>query len=339
MLRSATVRILRAPATCRAASTSRFVRIVEVGPRDGLQNEKTVVSPDVKVELINRLQAAGLPTIEAGSFVSPKWVPQMAGTDDILRRITHSSATKYPVLVPNSKGLTNLLDLLKSSPTPLTDEIAVFTAPSESFSKANTNCTVAESLERLSHVVQVAQDNGLRVRGYVSTVITCPYEGRIEPHAVREVAKALLDMGCYEVSLGDTTGAGTPQTILEMLNAVQQHVDASKLAAHWHDTCGTAIANVMAALSAGIRVVDSSVAGLGGCPYSPGATGNVATEDVVHVLHGDGWETGVDMSKLAATGDWISRELGRPNESRAGRAWLAKRARESATPPGPRARL
>ncbi|EJD52019.1 aldolase [Auricularia subglabra TFB-10046 SS5] len=316
-----------------AAAASRRVRIVEVGPRDGLQNEKAVVSADVKVQLINRLQDAGLTTIEAGSFVSPKWVPQMASTDDVLRRIERRTGTKFPVLVPNLKGLTNLLDLQRDAQ--LTDEIAVFTAPSESFSKANTNCSVAESLERLSAVVEAARDQGLRVRGYVSTVITCPYEGRIEPTAVRDVAQALLDMGCYEVSLGDTTGAGTPASVSQMLESVTAHVPVAQLAAHWHDTCGTAIANVMTALAAGIRVIDSSVAGLGGCPYSPGATGNVATEDVVHVLHGDGWETGINMGKLAATGDWISRQLGRPNESRAGRAFLAKANRTQ----GERARL
>ncbi|KAG9092448.1 hypothetical protein FRC07_011664, partial [Ceratobasidium sp. 392] len=238
-----------------ATPVDNFVRIVEVGPRDGLQNETTAIPKDVKVELINRLGAAGAKTIEAGSFVSPKWVPQ----------------------VPNMKGLDALLTVLSehsSASPPLTDEIAIFTAASDGFNKANTNSTVTESLVRLAPVVQRALENGLRVRGYVSTVISCPYDGETDPKQVRDVAKELVQMGCYEVSLGDTVGTGTPASMIAMLNEVVKDVPLGLLAAHNHDTFGMGISNVMAAVEAGVRTVDSSVAGLGGCPYSPGATGN-----------------------------------------------------------------
>ncbi|KZS96815.1 aldolase [Sistotremastrum niveocremeum HHB9708] len=304
------------------------VRIVEVGPRDGLQNEKQIVPEDVKVSLINRLGRAGLKDIEAGSFVSPKWVPQMAGTAEVLKQIHHSKEIHYPVLVPNMKGLDSLLSLLQSSTSsePLTDEIAVFTATTDSFARANTNCTVAESIERLAPVVERAISAGLRVRGYVSMVIVCPFEGKVVPARVREVTQKLLEMGCYEVSLGDTVGMGTPKDWEDMLNDVTGSVNVSTLATH--DTFGMAVANVMQAVSMGVRTVDSSVAGLGGCPYSPGATGNVATEDVVYALHGSGYETGVDLTALAETGFWISEKIGRENVSRVGRALRAKQVRE-----------
>ncbi|KAG9006076.1 hypothetical protein FRB90_010081 [Tulasnella sp. 427] len=324
--------------SCRAISSiSRSrVKIVEVGPRDGLQNEKSIIPTDVKVELINRLGTTGLQVIESGSFVSPKWVPQMAGTADVLLQIKKRPEIRYPVLVPNVKGLDTLVDLLEhhpppagSSEHPLTDEIAVFIAASESFSKANINCTIGESIDRLFPVVRLARFKGLRVRGYVSTVISCPYEGPIAPEKVRDVAKALHQLGCYEVSLGDTVGTGTPITVEKMLNAVTSVVSVEKLAAHMHDTYGMGVMNSLIAVDAGVRTVDSSVAGLGGCPYSPGATGNVATEDIVHALQGAGYTTGVDLESLAEIGGWISSQLGRPNSSRVGQALLAKKKREA----------
>ncbi|KAG8934835.1 hypothetical protein FRC03_009509 [Tulasnella sp. 419] len=319
---------------CLATGSSRQVKIVEVGPRDGLQNEKTSIPAEVKAELINRLAGTGLTVIESGSFVSPKWVPQMAGTADVLKQIQHKRHIRYPVLVPNLKGLDLLVDLLESHPPsgnhghPLTDEIAVFVAASESFSKANINCSITESIDRLVPVMQLARFKGLRVRGYVSTVITCPFEGKIEPTKVRDVAKMLNQLGCYEVSLGDTVGTGTPTTVEAMLNAVSSEVPIEKLAAHMHDTYGMGVANSLAAVQAGVPTVDSSVAGLGGCPYSPGATGNVATEDIVHALHGTGYSTGVELDKLTDIGEWISQRLGRDNSSRVGKALIARRRRE-----------
>ncbi|CAE6410931.1 unnamed protein product [Rhizoctonia solani] len=312
-----------------ATSTNKFIRIVEVGPRDGLQNEPTAIPQDVKVELINRLGAAGAKIIEAGSFVSPKW---MAGTAQVIQHMNRLPDVRYPVLVPNMKGLDTLLDLLattKLEPTaqPLTNEIAIFTAASDGFSKANTNVTVKESLQRLAPVAQKALENNLRVRGYVSTVITCPYDGVTDPQRVREVTKELIQMGCYEVSLGDTVGTGTPESMKRMLNEVVKDTKVELLAAHNHDTFGMGIANVITAIEAGVRTVDSSVAGLGGCPYSPGATGNVATEDVVHALHGCGYQTGINLHELVRVGAWISKELRRDNSSRAGKAYLAKEVR------------
>ncbi|KAG8925603.1 hypothetical protein FRC01_009926 [Tulasnella sp. 417] len=320
------------------SSTSRsHVKIVEVGPRDGLQNEKSIIPTEVKVELIDKLGTTGLKVIESGSFVSPKWVPQMAGTADVLLQINRNPDVRYPVLVPNVKGLDTLVDLLERHPPPagsyeppLTDEIAVFIAASESFSKANINCSIAESIDRLVPVVRLARFKGLRVRGYVSTVITCPYEGPIAPEKVRDAAKTLHQLGCYEISLGDTVGTGTPITVEKMLNAVTSVVPVEKLAAHMHDTYGMGVVNSLTAVQSGIRTVDSSVAGLGGCPYSPGATGNVATEDIVHALHGAGYSTGVDLERLAEIGGWISSQLGRPNSSRVGQALLAKKKREAA---------
>ncbi|KAL5514855.1 hypothetical protein ACEPAG_2171 [Sanghuangporus baumii] len=309
-----------------APKHANFVNIVEVGPRDGLQNEKTVIPPAVKVELINRLARAGLTTIESGSFVSPKWVPQMAGTADVISLMERLPTVHYPVLVPNERGLDHLLKLLdshsKSDVPPPTDEIAIFTAATDAFCRANTNCTVRESLDRLAPVAERAAKSGLlRVRGYVSVVIKCPYTGRVDYTRVRDVSRALLDMGCYEVSLGDTTGTGTPGTVLDMLSVVASSIPVKKLA--FHDTFGSALANIFASLTAGVRTFDSSIAGLGGCPYSPGATGNVATEDVLHALQDSGFEVAGDLPALVDTGFWISEQLGRENESRAGRAYRA----------------
>ncbi|KAG9091234.1 hypothetical protein FRC06_000652 [Ceratobasidium sp. 370] len=254
----------------------------------------------------------------------------MAGTAEVISEMRRIPGVHYPVLVPNMKGLDTLLTLLSqhsSASPPLTDEIAVFTAASDAFNKANTNSTVAESLVRLAPVVQRALENGLRVRGYVSTVISCPYDGETDPKRVRDVARELVQMGCYEVSLGDTVGTGTPATMTAMLNEVVKDVPVGLIAAHNHDTFGMGISNVIAAVEAGVRTVDSSVAGLGGCPYSPGATGNVATEDVVHALHGCGYTTGIDLSALVRVGAWISNELKRDNSSRAGKAYLAREIR------------
>ncbi|KAI0654167.1 aldolase [Cubamyces menziesii] len=321
------------PRTYATASRER-VRIVEVGPRDGLQNESAVIPPEVKAELVNRLTKAGMDIIESGSFVSPKWVPQMAGTADVLKLMKRHKGMHYPVLVPNMKGLELLLDLLSKQPkseVPYTDEIAVFTAATDAFSKANTNCTVAESLERLSAVAKRATAEGLRVRGYVSVVIDCPYSGKVDPAKVKDVSQALLDMGCYEISLGDTVGTGNPTTVGTLLHTViggSSGIPASKLAGHFHDTYGMAVANIFTALEHGVRTFDSAVGGLGGCPYSPGATGNVATEDVLYALRGSQYEAPGDLEAIAEVGTWISKTLNRPNASRVGRALEARRARE-----------
>ena len=289
------------------------VRIVEVGPRDGLQNEARTVPTAVKVELVERLADAGLPAVEAGAFVSPKWVPQMADSADVLKAIRRRPGTAYPVLVPNLKGLEAAL-------AAGVEEVAVFGAASESFSRKNINCSIAESLERFAPVIGQALAAGLRVRGYVSCVLDCPYEGPIAPERVAEVSARLAEMGCYEVSLGDTIGTGTPARARMMVETVARAVPADRLALHFHDTFGQALANILACLETGVSVLDSSVAGLGGCPYAKGASGNVATEDVVYMLHGLGIETGVDLDSVAATGHWISSALGRETASKAGRA-------------------
>lgn len=325
--------------------TSLGWKIVEVSPRDGLQNESQVVPTALKLELIGRLGAAGCGTIEAGAFVSPKWVPQMGDTPEVLRALRPQPGTAYPVLVPNVKGLERLLDLRAelqpcaaaaavgragASRAGATSEIAVFTAATDAFTRANTNCTVRESLGRCAAVSERAIAAGLTVRGYVSVVAVCPYEGRVNPRRVAEIARALLDMGCYEVSLGDTTGAGAPQDMQAVLAACAQlQVPFSRLAGHCHQTFGTAVANVLAMADAGVRTFDASVAGLGGCPYSPGATGNVDTESLVYALHAQGYSTGINLEALAHIGQWISSALGRPNGSPAGRAILA---RERANP-------
>ncbi len=290
-----------------------------MGPRDGLQNEPKSVPTDVKVALIERLADAGVPAIEATAFVSPKWVPQMADHAEVMRAIRRRPGVAYPVLVPNMKGFEAAL-------AAGVEEIAVFGAASETFSQKNINCSIADSLGRFAPVCEAAQANGVRVRGYISCVAGCPYEGTVAPAAVAEVAMRLSDLGCYEISLGDTIGVGTPGTIRAMIDAVAMGVPMRMLAVHLHDTYGQALANLMAALELGIAVADSSVAGLGGCPYARGASGNVASEDVLYLLNGLGVRTGVDLEKLAATGRFICAELGREPASKVARALAAKAA-------------
>ena len=282
----------------------KSVRIVEVGPRDGLQNEKTAVSAETKVKLIDLLSGSGLKTIEAGAFVSAKWVPQMADTDQVYAAINKKPGVSYPALVPNMKGMA-------AAVAAGVKEIAVFAAASESFSRKNINCSIAESLERFHPVMDEAKKHGIRVRGYVSCVLGCPYEGEIKPEAVAKVAKALYERGCYEISLGDTIGVGTPATTRTMLQAVKKEIPVAALAVHFHDTYKHALDNIKVALEEGIAVIDSSVSGIGGCPYAPGASGNVSTEAVVTMLHGMGVATGVDVQKLAAAGRFINKALGR----------------------------
>jgi len=294
--------------------TPSRVRIVEVGPRDGLQNEAGLVPTAVKIALIDRLIDCGLTTIEAGSFVSPKWVPQMADTAEVLAGIKPAPGVGLPVLVPNLKGLE------AAAAAPRVDEIAVFAAASEAFSQRNLNCSIEESLERFRPVAESALARGWRVRGYVSCVLGCPYQGAVPLDDVVRVAKALRAIGCYEISLGDTIGVGTPGRARAMVERIGAEIGIERVAAHFHDTYGQALANIHACLEAGVAVVDSSVAGLGGCPYAKGATGNVATEDVVYMLDGLGIESGVALRPLAETGHWISRQLGRASASRAARA-------------------
>ncbi len=289
------------------------VKIVEVGPRDGLQNEAAVVPTAVKVALIDGLAETGLAVIEAGSFVSPKWVPQMADTAEVLARIRRKPGVSYPVLVPNTQGLEAAL-------AAGVDEIAVFGAASETFSQRNINCSIAESLERFAPVVAMARERGLRVRGYVSCVLGCPYEGEITAAAVAEVAERLFALGCYEISLGDTIGTGTPLKAQAMVEAVAARVPRARLAAHFHDTYGQALANLHAVLEKGIAVIDGSVAGLGGCPYAKGASGNVATEDVLYMLNGMGIATGVALDGVLDAGGFICRQLGRAPASKVARA-------------------
>jgi hydroxymethylglutaryl-CoA lyase len=295
------------------------VRIVEVGPRDGLQNEAGAVPLEAKVELIGALAEAGLKTIEAGSFVSPKWVPQMADTAGVLARLDLQSDVSYPVLVPNLQGLDRALNLGVR-------EVAVFGSASESFSQRNINCSIEESFDRFAPVVERARGHGLRVRGYVSCVLGCPYEGDIAPETVARVASRLFAMGCYEISLGDTIGTGTPTKALKLIEGVASEIPLESLALHYHDTYGQALANILACLELGVSVVDSAVAGLGGCPYAEGASGNVATEDVVYMLHGMDIATGVDLDALAEAGRLISRRLDREPASKVARA-LAARAK------------
>ncbi|PWB79881.1 MAG: hydroxymethylglutaryl-CoA lyase [Methylocystaceae bacterium] len=298
------------------------VRIVEVGPRDGLQSETALLSVETKATLIERLAAAGLREIEAGSFVSPKRVPQMASTRETLARLRLSSPTRLSVLTPNLRGLE---EALASG----VGEIAVFAAASETFSQENIACSIAESLERYAPVVEAACAAGLRVRGYISCVLGCPYEGEIAPRQVASVARDLTALGCHEISLGDTLGVGTPLKARRLVEEVAADVPLRHLAVHFHDTYGQALANIFACLELGVAIVDSSVAGLGGCPYAPGSSGNVATEDVVYMLEGCGLETGVDLFALIDVGKFISERLGRESRSRAARALLAKRARAS----------
>ncbi len=280
------------------------IAIVEVGPRDGLQNEKLTVSVETKIALIERLAAAGLKTVEAGAFVSPKWVPQMAATDEVMARMRRLPGVSYPVLTPNLKGY----DGARASRA---DTVAVFGAASESFSQKNINCSIAESLERFAPVIDAARADGVRVRGYVSCVLGCPYEGDVPLKTVVRVARALYAMGCYEISLGDTIGVGTHEETRAMIRAVSDEIPVAALAGHYHDTYGQALANIWASIEEGVRVFDASVSGLGGCPYAKGASGNVATEDVVYSLHRSGWETGADLDALVDISRWISGELGR----------------------------
>ena len=286
------------------------VKIVEVGPRDGLQNESGIVPVAVKVELIERLSAAGLTVIEAGSFVSPKWVPQMADTGEVLTKLQRQPGVSYPVLVPNMRGF-------EAARAAGAKEIAVFTAASETFTRKNINSSIAESLERYAPVIAAAQSADIPVRGYISCALTCPYEGDIAPNAVAQVAEQLLRLGCYEISAGDTIGAGTPLRVQDMLEAVLKRVPVEQIGVHFHDTYGQALANVLAALQMGISVIDSSVAGLGGCPYAPGAAGNLATEDLVYMLDGLDLECGVDLEKLLAAGQFIAAQLHKPPASKA----------------------
>ncbi len=292
------------------------VRIVEVGPRDGLQNEKQVVPAAVKIDLIHRLAKTGLTYIESGAFVSPKWVPQMADSADVLASVQRQSGVTYPVLVPNEKGMEAAL-------AAGVDEIAVFASASEPFSKKNINCSIAESLERFVPVLKMARDHQIKVRGYVSCVVGCPYQGAVRPEKVAEVLTRLFEMGCYEISLGDTIGVGTPNKIQAMLYEAVEHIPVTSLALHCHDTYGQALANIFAGLQMGVAVVDSSVAGLGGCPYAKGATGNVATEDVLYMLNGLNIDTGVDLDALVDAAWFISDFLGRPPNSNVAKAMKA----------------
>lgn len=292
------------------------VTIVEVGPRDGLQNESTSIPLATKLRLIDDLAAAGLTVIEAGSFVNPKWIPQMADSAEVFRNLQRRPGVRYTALTPNLQGLERALEAGA-------DEVAVFGAASEAFSRKNINCSIAESLQRFEPVMAKAQAANVRVRGYVSCVLGCPYEGDIEPQAVLEVARALLAMGCYEVSLGDTIGTGTAGSTQRLLDVLLPHIPAQQLALHCHDTYGQALANILVGLQHGIATIDASVAGLGGCPYARGASGNVATEDVLYLLNGLGIATGITLEDLVSAGQRISSALGRPTGSRVARAMAA----------------
>jgi len=296
---------------------SSYVKIVEVGPRDGLQNEKTLVPTDVKIKLINDLAACNLPVIESTSFVSPKWVPQMADQCEVMSGIERLGNTTYSALTPNLKGFQTAMSVG-------VDEIAVFGAASEAFSQKNINCSIDESLKRFEPVLAASRKHGVPVRGYVSCVAGCPYQGQVPTRDVVRVTEKLFEMGCYEVSLGDTIGVATSSAIGKLLSELTCAVPVEKLAVHCHDTYGQSLANILSALEHGVRVVDSSVAGLGGCPYANGASGNVATEDVVYMLHGNGMDTGVCLEDLVKVGGFISDYLKRPNMSKAGQALLSK---------------
>lgn len=295
---------------------SDFVRVVEVGPRDGLQNEKTPIATPDKIALVDRLSATGLRTIEATSFVSPQWVPQLADAAEVMAGIHRLDGVAYPVLVPNERGY-------ERARAAGATEVAVFTAASEAFNRTNTNASIDESIERFRPVLARAARDGVKVRGYVSTVLGCPYQGEVPVAAVVDVARRLHQLGCYEISLGDTIGVGTPRKARAMLAAVASEVPMGALAVHFHDTYGQALANIAACLDEGVRVVDSAVSGAGGCPYARGASGNVASEDVVYMLAGMGIDTGIDLPALAATGRWLAALLGRDTGSKAGRALAA----------------
>ncbi|MGC1550502.1 MAG: hydroxymethylglutaryl-CoA lyase [Rhodanobacter sp.] len=295
---------------------NNHVRIVEVGARDGLQNEKTILPAEVKIALIDRLSSTGLSTIEATSFVSPQWVPQLADAAEVFRGIRKVPGVSYPVLVPNEQGYVRAREVGST-------EIAVFTAASEAFSRKNINASIDESIERFIPVIERAKADGVKVRGYVSTVLGCPYQGDVPVSDVVHVAQRLHQLGCYEVSLGDTIGVGTPAKARAMLHAVAQDVPMSALAVHFHDTYGQALANILACLEEGVRVVDSSISGTGGCPYAKGATGNVASEDVAYMLQGMGMHTGVDLDLLVAAGAWLAAQLHKETASRVTRARTA----------------
>ncbi|KAF2432137.1 hydroxymethylglutaryl-CoA lyase [Tothia fuscella] len=356
-LPTATRTIPRRFASTSTATPPDTVNIVEVGPRDGLQNEKNTIPLETKVELVRRLARTGLRTIEAGSFVSPKWTPQMANSSDILENILHKPPESpeeivYQFLVPNKKGLDNFLnvynnpsphDPLTPPPSPRADgtqsppshalfqngsevEISIFTAATETFTQKNTNCSIAESLARFAPIFEISKQHNLRIRAYISVALGCPYEGPdVGPHKVADLAISLLEMGADEISVADTTGQGTAPKTRTLLNTLSAAgVESQDLALHFHDTFGMALVNTVVGLEHGIRTFDGAVAGLGGCPYSPGATGNVGTEDLVYLCESLGLRTGIDMVKLAETGEWISREVGRGNESSAGKATLAR---------------
>ncbi|PIE82877.1 MAG: hydroxymethylglutaryl-CoA lyase [Candidatus Contendobacter odensis] len=295
------------------------VKLIEVGPRDGLQNEQKQIDTDTKVKLIDKLADTGLKTIEATSFVSPKWVPQMADNQTVMAAIERRATVDYPVLTPNLKGFEAALAAGAQT-------VAVFGAASESFSQKNINCSIAASLERFEPLLLAAQQAGIKVRAYVSCVLGCPYEGEIQPATVAQVAGALFEMGCYEISLGDTIGTGTPEAAKRMIEAVSTRVPLDHLAGHYHDTYGMAIANIYASLQCGITVFDASIAGLGGCPYAKGAAGNVATEDVVYLLNGLGINTGVDLDALLACSQWISEKLKRSPISKVARVYTGSKA-------------
>ena len=294
------------------------VRIVEVGPRDGLQNEVIPISANDKIALIEKLSDAGIKYIESGSFVSPKWVPQMATSTEVFEKINREQGVTYAALTPNMRGFEGAMAVNAS-------EVAIFGAASESFSQKNINCSIEESLERFAPIMAAAQKANIKVRGYVSCVLGCPYEGDIAPEQVAKVAIKLYQMGCYEISLGDTIGVGTPANVTKMIQAVSARVPTDKLAVHFHDTYGQALTNIYAALQMGIKVVDSAIAGLGGCPYAKGASGNVATEDVVYMLNGLGIETAIDFNKLLEAGWYISEKLGKAPVSKVSNAYLANK--------------
>jgi hydroxymethylglutaryl-CoA lyase len=294
-----------------------MIKVVEVGPRDGLQNEKVLVPASIKVELINRLTTAGVTHIEATSFVSPKWVPQLADGIDVMRKITRKPGTRFSALVPNTKGFENALSAK-------VDEVVIFTAASETFSQKNTNCSIAESFERFASVASAAKEYHLRLRGSISCALGCPYQGKIPVPAVASIIGRLRDLGCDEIDIADTIGVGTAKQVKEVIHAAAQEFSLTHLAGHYHDTYGQALANILASLDAGLSIFHSSVAGLGGCPFAQGATGNVATEDLLYLLHGLGLETGINLNDIVRIGDFISQAIGRENGSRAGRALLAK---------------
>ena len=297
----------------------RYVRVQEVGARDGLQNEPQTVPADIKVDLIQRLARAGLPAVEAGAFVSPKWVPQMADSEEVFRRIERRDGVTYPALTPNMRGFDRAIAVGVT-------EVGVFAAASETFSQRNTNCTIEESLERFRPVCAAAQEAGVKVQGYVSTVLGCPYEGEIDPGIVADLCGRLYGTGCYRVSLGDTVGVGTPSKAAALIDRVAEAVPLNAIGIHFHDTYGQALANTLACLDRGVRVADSSVSGLGGCPYAPGAAGNLATEDLIYMLDGLGMETGVDLDAVAAAGAFITGWLGRAPASRVAQAFAGKKA-------------